>query len=118
MQPIAGGFSARNLSVTMGVSSSPLTTSRLSAADFRRTRLELTGSDRYDIDARTGGNPGFSQGKLEMIRPLLADRFQLTFHRETRQMTIYSLTICEERAKASSYAFRGSRILPARQGLG
>ncbi len=47
-------------------------------------------SDQYEIDARAEGNPSNSQLFL-MLRSLLADRFQLQFHRETREMPVYAL---------------------------
>ena len=47
-------------------------------------------SDQYEIDARATGNPGNAQIFL-MLRSLLADRFQLRFHRESREMSVYAL---------------------------
>ena len=77
MMPIAGGVSARNLSVNMLIQSA-----------YNVKPWEIFGgpgwltTDHYDIEAKTEGNPTF-QEKLAMLRPLLADRFQLKFHRET-----------------------------------
>ena len=48
------------------------------------------GSDQYEIDARAAGDPGNAQLFL-MLQSLLADRFQLQFHRESREMPIYAL---------------------------
>src|SRR5579863_4174305 len=93
MRPVAGGLSVRNLSVNMLIQSA-----------YNLKPWQISGgsgwvvTDRYDIEARTEGNPGF-QEKMEMLRPLLADRFQLKFHRETRQMPIYSLTIAKNGPK-------------------
>ena len=39
--------------------------------------------DRFDIDASGAANTSVSQIRL-MLRALLADRFQLRFHRELR----------------------------------
>lgn len=93
MRPIAGGFSARNLSVNMLIQS---------AYNLKPWQIfggpGWTTTDRYDIDAKTEGNPSF-QEKLEMFRPLLADRFQLKFHRETRQVPIYALTVAKSGPK-------------------
>ena len=47
-------------------------------------------SDRYQIEARAEGNPDRDQ-LLRMLQPLLADRFQLKVHRETRDMPLYEL---------------------------
>src|SRR5258708_2780226 len=42
-------------------------------------------SDRYDIDAKATGKSDFDED-LVLLRSLLADRFHLRFHVETRQM--------------------------------
>ncbi len=47
-------------------------------------------SDRYQVEARAEGNPDRDQ-LLRMLQPLLADRFQLKVHRETREMPVYEL---------------------------
>ena len=47
-------------------------------------------SMRFDIDAETPGSPTVEQKQL-MLQSLLADRFQLVVHRETRQLPIYAL---------------------------
>ena len=51
---------------------------------------EWMGRTQYEIDARAGGNPGNAQLFL-MLQSLLADRFQLQFHRESRGMPVYAL---------------------------
>ena len=52
------------------------------------------GIDRFDIDATipAGSKPGDAQ---LMLQTLLADRFKLTFHREPRQASIYSLVVAK-----------------------
>jgi uncharacterized protein (TIGR03435 family) len=47
-------------------------------------------SDKWDITARTDGATTFPQ-KSEMAKTLMAERFQLKFHWETREMPVYSL---------------------------
>jgi uncharacterized protein (TIGR03435 family) len=47
-------------------------------------------NDRYNLEATTGGQPGMEQLR-EMMRSLLADRFQLRTHRETREIDGYAL---------------------------
>src|SRR5215469_13141039 len=47
-------------------------------------------TEKWDIVARTDGPTDWQQ-KYEMAKTLLADRFQLQFHRETREMPVYSL---------------------------
>ena len=56
-----------------------------------------TESDRFDISARAGANlpsapPGTTVEAL-MLRTLLADRFRLAVHTETRQMQVYALVV-------------------------
>jgi uncharacterized protein (TIGR03435 family) len=49
-------------------------------------------SDGYDIDARAEAGTDVSpQEVLQMLQPLLADRFKLMAHRETRTLPIYVL---------------------------
>src|SRR5262245_24776410 len=47
--------------------------------------------DRFDIAAKAGGNPSRDEFSL-MLRPLLAERFRLALHTETRERPIYVLT--------------------------
>jgi len=47
-------------------------------------------SERYDIGAEAAGNPSRDELK-EMMRNLLADRFALVVHRESRQVPVFEL---------------------------
>jgi uncharacterized protein (TIGR03435 family) len=47
-------------------------------------------SDGYDIIAKADGNATFAQMR-PMLQSLLADRFQLTLHRETQDLPVYEL---------------------------
>ncbi len=49
-------------------------------------------SDRFDIDAKPGGSAEHTKA---MVRALLADRFQLAVHRETRTLPVYELTVAK-----------------------
>jgi len=49
-------------------------------------------SERFDIEARAGGNPSKDEFRL-MVQSLLADRFKLTVHRETRQLRIFAMVL-------------------------
>jgi uncharacterized protein (TIGR03435 family) len=53
-------------------------------------------SDKYDVNGKpdTPGVPSFDQAKM-MLQKLLADRFQLKFHRETKKMSAYLLTVAK-----------------------
>jgi bla regulator protein BlaR1 len=47
-------------------------------------------SERFDIDARAEGNPSRVQMR-SMVQSLLADRFHLAIHRETKDRAVYAL---------------------------
>jgi uncharacterized protein (TIGR03435 family) len=51
-------------------------------------------SEQYDVVAKSANRTtaGLEEEK-SMVRELLADRFQLTTHRETKQMAVYSLVV-------------------------
>jgi uncharacterized protein (TIGR03435 family) len=55
-------------------------------------------SDRYYIDARTSV-PASQTQLLEMLQPLLAERFHLAFHRETKEATGYALVVDKKAVK-------------------
>jgi uncharacterized protein (TIGR03435 family) len=57
---------------------------------------EWFGTAKYDIEGvpDVPGTPD-SQQMLGMYRKLLADRFQLTFHHEQREMSVYTLTVAK-----------------------
>lgn len=48
--------------------------------------------DRFDIQGRAAGNPTEDQYRL-MVQSLLADRFKMTAHFETRQGPVYALVL-------------------------
>ena len=48
-------------------------------------------SEGYDIEAKAEGDASPDQMR-QMMRALLAERFQMTAHRETREMPVYALT--------------------------
>ena len=58
-------------------------------------------SDQYEIDAKAAGNPAHAQ-LLLVLQSLLADRFQLQFHRESREMPIYKLAAARDGMKLPS----------------
>ena len=50
--------------------------------------------ERFDIEARVEGNPSRDQMRL-MMQSLLADRFKLVIHTETRKVTVDALTLAK-----------------------
>ncbi|HVW11822.1 MAG TPA: TIGR03435 family protein [Bryobacteraceae bacterium] len=51
-------------------------------------------SDRYDVEAKTGQRIREAD-EQPLLRHLLADRFQLKTHTETRELTVYKLEIAK-----------------------
>jgi len=58
--------------------------------------------DLYTIEAKAEGTP--NQGTMfgAMMRALLEDRFQLKIHSETREVSVYDLTVAKSGAKLQS----------------
>jgi uncharacterized protein (TIGR03435 family) len=56
-------------------------------------------SDRYDIEATTDGAVPGKQMAGPMLQALLADRFALRLHRETRNLPVYNLTVAKSGLK-------------------
>jgi uncharacterized protein (TIGR03435 family) len=52
------------------------------------------GTERYDITAKPEGTANQDQVKV-MIQALLADRFKLQFHRETKELPTYALVVAK-----------------------
>lgn len=57
--------------------------------------------DIYEINGKTAGKATPAQLK-QMLQSLLADRFRLTIHRETRQLPVYSLIVAKGGSKLHS----------------
>jgi uncharacterized protein (TIGR03435 family) len=55
-------------------------------------------SEAYDIIAKAAGNPSRNELQL-MLRSLLADRFRLVVHKETRDLPAYALTLARRDGK-------------------
>ncbi len=74
--------------------------------------------DRYDIDgiADVAGEPNTKQMK-EMLQKLLADRFQLKYHREKKELTIYAITVGKSGAKLTK-SVSDPNTVPDEQGNG
>jgi uncharacterized protein (TIGR03435 family) len=75
------------------------------ASNLSLRRIKVVGapgwveSERYEINAKAEGGAGVGQMAGPMLQALLEDRFQLTMHRETREMPIYELTVAKGGAK-------------------
>ena len=93
------------------------------ARPFPRTNIlgvpSWASVERFDIVAKAEGNPRQEEFS-RMLRPLLAERFQLTAHLEKRERPIYTLTLSRKDGslgpslKSSSLSCAGAReTLPA-----
>src|SRR5580658_3505711 len=65
-------------------------------------------SETYDLEAKADGPVGVNQLKL-MLRGLLADRFKLTLHRETKELKFYALTVAKNGPKLQAAKEEGDR---------
>lgn len=54
-----------------------------------------TTADEYDIEAVAAEGVPAAGNWDAMLRKLLTDRFQLTFHHEQREMSVYTLTVAK-----------------------
>ncbi len=61
----------------------------------------------FDIEARVEGTPTTSQVRL-MLQQLLAERFQLKAHRESREIAIYQLVVAKGSSKLAQSASSAS----------
>jgi uncharacterized protein (TIGR03435 family) len=80
-----------------------------------------TNTDRFDLEAKAPGDtpPTAEQARL-MLQHLLAERFQLRLHRETRDLPVYALLVGKNgtRLKASDPSAReGSSVQGTATGL-
>ena len=71
---------------------------RLLALSYHLQDFQVSGgpkwmdADRYDIVAKAEGNQNLTEHQLlELLRPVLAERFQVAFHRETKELPRYLL---------------------------
>lgn len=83
------------------------------------------GNDRYDINAKADGNDDVTPEQLRtMMQGLLADRFQLVFHKETKEMPVYALVVgkggfkLKEAPQGNGPQIRMGRGLINGQGMG
>jgi uncharacterized protein (TIGR03435 family) len=88
-----------------------LTTTKTSVSDLIKFAYDLhprqitkgpawLESERFDITAKpdTPGLPNGAQLKM-MVQKLLKDRFQLTFHNEKKELSVYAITVSKTGAK-------------------
>lgn len=92
------GYSIRPLPGRLSVSNATL--GMLVAAAYRVYDFQISGgpkwlnADRYDIEAKAAGDTQPTDSQLmAMFQKLLAERFNLQAHRETKEAPVYALEI-------------------------
>jgi uncharacterized protein (TIGR03435 family) len=87
LNTIHGRFKATNVPIQL-----------LIVVAYRIKEFQVSGapawltSDRYDIEAKSEGDPTF-EASLPMLQTLLEDRLQLKIHRETKELPVYALVV-------------------------
>src|SRR5208337_3976872 len=87
--------------------------------DYQISGPDWLRSERYDIAAKAAGATTGDQAKL-MLQTLLAQRFQLTLHRETKDLPVYALVPAKGGHKlraAASNASGGAHFQFMKSGL-
>lgn len=83
------------------VTNLPLMNLLLKAYGIQRYQIsgpDWLGSTRFHLEAKVA--PGTTEAQLNvMIQNLLAERFNLTFHHETKEMAVYALTVASKGPK-------------------
>jgi uncharacterized protein (TIGR03435 family) len=68
----------------------------------------MNGNDFYTIQAKAENASATEQQLLEMLQNLLSDRFELRFHRETKEMPGFALTVAKGGPKLQGAAYADS----------
>lgn len=78
---------------------------QVAAGPARGLHLEWMDSDFYDMNAKAE-RPSSIEELHAMLQDLLADRFKLRFHRETKELPMYALTVDKEGPKLKPHEAR------------
>lgn len=88
--PTGGLYSAKNIGLVSFISFAyKLTLRQLVSVN---DQVPWVQKERFDIEARAEGNPTKDEFRL-MMRSLLAERFKLAAHYETREMPVFGLVL-------------------------
>lgn len=89
--PGSATFAARNITMRILIS-----TAYGIDSDYITSKQDWIDSERYDVTAKAEGGQGISSEQLKpMLQQLLAERFKLTVHRETKTMAGYLLVVAK-----------------------
>jgi uncharacterized protein (TIGR03435 family) len=102
-----------------GITGRNVTLKRLLAEAYHLQLNQVSGpswldQNEYDIDARAAGVATEEQMGM-MLRILIAERFKLTQHSETREMRVYELSVAKSGAKI--HPLNGEGAIPAGAGF-
>jgi uncharacterized protein (TIGR03435 family) len=76
-------------------------------------------SDRYDIEAKTGLPEKPAPDQMSpLMQSLLAERFNLKFHRETRELSVFALVVAKGGPKLKVKAEGEGTAMNTKSGLG
>jgi uncharacterized protein (TIGR03435 family) len=76
-------------------------------------------TDKYDIDAKPDTNGAPNKKQLQgMVQKLIADRFKLTFHHDTKELSVYALSAAKTGAKLTKSENQGGLPGFGLRGLG
>ena len=78
--------------------------------EYQVSGPQWVGADRYNITAKAGGPATEDQLRL-MLQSLLAERFKLTFHRQTKEIQAYMLTVAKGGAKFRESEVDGAPVI-------
>jgi uncharacterized protein (TIGR03435 family) len=92
MIPTGGLYSARNIVLVQYIAFAYKLTNRQLQSVV--SQVPWVAEDRFDIEARAEGNPTKDQYR-RMMQSLLADRFKMAVHFETRQVPVYGLVLAK-----------------------
>jgi uncharacterized protein (TIGR03435 family) len=86
IRPFPGRLTADNVTLKL------LIAEAYHVYDFQISGSKWIDSDRYDLEAKVGGDVPVSRTQLRsMLQRLLADRFSLSVRRESKEMSVYML---------------------------
>ena len=117
---VAKGSRRENLQVSPGTVTMRNMTLRSSIKwayhvfDYQITGPDWLGSERYDIIAKAKG-PATEEDMRPMMQALLAERFKLALHRQTKEVSAYVLVIAKGGPKFKESQGEGEPLLEPNQ---
>lgn len=114
-----GGSNLRTSANTVTIHNLPLRAIICSAygiADYQIAGPDWMKRERFDIIAKTGAPVPSEDEMLPLLQPLLADRFGLSLHRETKNLPAFVLTVAKGGPRMD--AAKGDAAVPKVQKAG